>query len=439
MNITLHRGSNEIGGTCIELEESGTRLILDLGIPLTRTGGGEFDKKDLDAPTVANGLLPDIKGLYAWDTPGVTAVLLSHAHLDHYGLMDFIHPEIPVYLNPDTKAIIEVGNVFWREDMKQLKLLSHIEEFKNGRDFSIAPFTISPFLVDHSSYGASAFLIESDGKKVFYSGDIRAHGNKESTFDALLVEPKIKQADVLFIEGTTLGPGHAGALASEEDVFKQFTQVFKNQEDASFVLAAGSNIDRTVSLFKATHPKRTDKKLVIDLYQYYMLCKLKSIRPGSKMPPFHGDHIRIYYNNTHRNKIVANFEEHLLSKYWIKRIEQDEIVSRRKDLVLRLSLWDMERLANAMLKDAPLNKAKFIYSMWEGYLKKDNKITDFYKHFKMTKTDIHCSGHAYKPDLIKLIKAINPKQLCSVHTLNADELTKEIPGMKIVNKKTIKI
>ena len=47
-------------------------------------GGGVLDEADLKKPSVANGILPDVAGLYKWDEPSVSAVLLSHGHLDHY-------------------------------------------------------------------------------------------------------------------------------------------------------------------------------------------------------------------------------------------------------------------------------------------------------------------------------------------------------------------
>ena len=42
----------------------------------------------------------------------------------------------------------------------------------------IGPFHITPYLVDHSAFDAYALLVESDGRRVFYSGDFRAHGGK---------------------------------------------------------------------------------------------------------------------------------------------------------------------------------------------------------------------------------------------------------------------
>ena len=34
MKIRIHRGTKEIGGTCIEMEAQGRRIALDVGLPL---------------------------------------------------------------------------------------------------------------------------------------------------------------------------------------------------------------------------------------------------------------------------------------------------------------------------------------------------------------------------------------------------------------------
>lgn len=34
MKLTIRRGAHEIGGSCIELEAAGRRIVLDLGMPL---------------------------------------------------------------------------------------------------------------------------------------------------------------------------------------------------------------------------------------------------------------------------------------------------------------------------------------------------------------------------------------------------------------------
>jgi ribonuclease J len=57
--------------------------------------------------------------------------------------------------------------------------------------------------MDHSAPDAYAFEIECDGKRLFYSGDFRAHGRKAKLFKNLLKNPP-KKIDVLIMEGTMM-------------------------------------------------------------------------------------------------------------------------------------------------------------------------------------------------------------------------------------------
>ncbi|MCE6957793.1 hypothetical protein LAZ40_01795 [Cereibacter sphaeroides] len=71
LTLTVHRGAREIGGSCIEIAHpGGERLVLDAGRPL-------------DAPEGATGLLPP-----TLDRSRPATVLFSHAHQDHWGLID---------------------------------------------------------------------------------------------------------------------------------------------------------------------------------------------------------------------------------------------------------------------------------------------------------------------------------------------------------------
>jgi ribonuclease J len=64
MKLRVHRGTREIGGTCIELESAGSRILLDLGLPL--------DSNDLESAP-----LPSVSGLSEPDA-SLLAIILSH-------------------------------------------------------------------------------------------------------------------------------------------------------------------------------------------------------------------------------------------------------------------------------------------------------------------------------------------------------------------------
>lgn len=72
MLIKIHRGANEIGGSCIEIEHESSRIIVDIGMPLYDRDGQKFDmdkyKSHIGPELVKQGILPDVPGIYYWDT-----------------------------------------------------------------------------------------------------------------------------------------------------------------------------------------------------------------------------------------------------------------------------------------------------------------------------------------------------------------------------------
>ncbi len=246
MQITIHRGAQTIGGSCIEISSGNRRIIFDIGSALMEKDGAEIDSAKSNKPSIANGLLPDVKGLYKDDSPEIDAIFITHAHMDHYGLLDYIHPDIPVYLSKGSKALIEIGKVFYPEDSKVS--FDNFKTFEHWQSFELSLFKITSYLMDHSGYDASSFLIEADGQKVFYSGDFRGHGRKAKLLDNFIQRP-VNNVDCLLMEGTTLSGQHKVGFASEKEVEQGFVDIFAKQQDVSFVMAAGSNIDRLVSLY----------------------------------------------------------------------------------------------------------------------------------------------------------------------------------------------
>ena len=432
MQIIIHRGSDTIGGSCIEISHKERRIIFDLGTPLMDNSGNEIDSDLTKNPTITNGVLPDVKGLYSDDAPNIDAVLLSHAHLDHSGLMDYIHKDIPIYINSDIKVGIEVGNVFYKDDMKLVNALEHSKLFEYWKPFKIGDFKITPYLIDHSAYGATAFLIEADGEKIFYSGDLRAHGRKSITFEKLLTDEKLKDLDCLLLEGTTLGGNHNIGFETENDVEEEFINVCKEQTNITFAQSAGSNIDRLISFYRTA--KKCNKTLVVDLYQYHLLTELKNANPKSNLPPFKNDkHLKVFYNFSQADKIVKSIGEQTLFKYKPAKISKEEIVENKENIILRLSQYEMSRIADLILKSSDLKNANYIYSMWSGYLERNDSFAEFANKYNLEIKEIHTSGHAYKKDLFRLVEAMKPKTLVPIHTLNADEFAKEFNNVILIN------
>ena len=95
MRACIHRGTKEIGGTCVELESQGKRIVLDVGLLLDVADPDMFP-------------LHPIKGFDAPD-PNLLGVVISRPHQDHYGLA---HRLPKVYL-------LEIYFIFYMEIIVQ--------------------------------------------------------------------------------------------------------------------------------------------------------------------------------------------------------------------------------------------------------------------------------------------------------------------------------
>ena len=99
MRVRILRGAHEIGGSCVELEYRGSRIVLDVGKPL----GAGWDEL---VP------LPGVPGLADGSDPGLCGVVISHPHLDHYGLIGQVSPQVPVFIGEEASKLLAASAFF---------------------------------------------------------------------------------------------------------------------------------------------------------------------------------------------------------------------------------------------------------------------------------------------------------------------------------------
>ena len=90
MKITIHRGSNQIGGCVTEYESNGWKLFVDYGEQL---------------PGYAVTSL-QVEGLTHGDL-SKSALLITHYHGDHVACIADLHEELPIYIGQTAKGILE--------------------------------------------------------------------------------------------------------------------------------------------------------------------------------------------------------------------------------------------------------------------------------------------------------------------------------------------
>ena len=186
--------------------------------------------------------------------------------MDHYGLARYIRPEVPVYIGKGAHAVMKAASSY----VPNGTAFTDPNFIADRAPVEIGPFRVTPYLVDHSAFDAYHLLVEADGKRVFYSGDFRAHGRKSKLFEAMVARPP-KNIDVLLDGGNDhRSDGHATKVSPPRTTLKRSSsQAFKETKGLHFVWTSSQNIDRLVTIFRAA--KRTGRVLLIDLYTAVVL------------------------------------------------------------------------------------------------------------------------------------------------------------------------
>lgn len=389
MKVCIKRGANQIGGSAVELTNSfGERLIVDLGLPL-------------DAEENNADLLPDIEGLKE-KTEDLRGILISHPHQDHYGLGMHIDKNIPIYMS---SAAADIMEVCCKHHLPNAFTFENIHTFEKEKAFYISSFKITPYLVDHSAYGAYSFLIEADNKRLLYSGDFRAHGRKSALYNKFINNPP-KDIDVLLMEGSCLGRENSEKYTTEQALQKEFLKVLEQTKGACFIQSSSQNIDRTVTVYKAC--KYNGRILVMSGYTGHILMALKN----KHLPNFTWSDVKKFdKDSSKRHHVTKEMIEQNPEKYVV--LLNGKIFNNLKDS----SLFN--------------ENSSFIYSMWNGYKETYKERFDFFKEKNVKMYDLHTSGHADIPTLKQFASALNAKKIVPIHTFFPDEFKKMFDNAEI--------
>ena len=394
MRLRIHRGTQEIGGTCIEAEAQGKRIVLDVGLPL-------------DAPDEAQEtLLPEVPGFRERDD-SLLGVMISHAHQDHYGLAAHIRPEIPVWIGEAGHNILKAASAW----VPNGHTFTDPHFLSDRRPVEIGPFRVTPFLVDHSAFDAYALLVEADGKRVFYSGDFRAHGRKAALFERLVRDPPA-DIDVLLMEGTTLGrAGTEEGFETESDLEERFAEAFRQTKGMHFVWTSSQNIDRIVTIFRAA--KKSGRMLLIDLYTAVVL----EATGRNTIPQSHWPEVSVYIPHSQRVLIKNKELFRDRDRHHSYRVYPEDLpgLAARAVMLFR----PMARLDGGVR--SALDGAGFSYSMWQGYLKEDSSrhVLDWLGRHGIAPQVLHTSGHASTADLQRFAAALAPRALIPIHSFES--------------------
>ena len=386
MNIIIHRGTHQIGGSVIEISTASTRIMLDFGNELS------LDEKyipiNLDIDGVTKGM-PDCDG-----------IVISHYHMDHLGQLTSALPEIPLYMGELSKEVAMISAEYQDKNL-YLRLLG-ANTFRGGEAFTIGDIRIRPLVIDHSAADSYMFVIEAEGKRVLYTGDFRMHGLRHHVLDQL-VNTYIGEVDVLITEGTSLSRD-ADKYISEAAVLDDISSYIQEGKYV-FIMCSSTNIDRIMGIWQNMP---TDKVLICDAYQKRILDTVIN---------------NVYYESSlyrrHDNPLVLSkgpYPKYYMDHGFVSLVRGTESFI-------------------SQIKEFPKDDVRIIYSMWTGYIEENLALKTLLETYP---TYIcHASGHVSKDDLIKFIELVNPDAIIPVHTDNPERLEQLVPhrNVYIVNDK----
>ncbi len=503
MKVIVYDGAETIGGNKIFVEENGKGVFLDFGMNFARYEEyfaeflSERSTRGIHDPLYL-GLIPELNiyrsdvipldvDVSSYPKLDVEAILISHAHLDHFGNAGYLHEKIPLVASATTIAILKAMRDSGRsgpgsevayyspsecsEDKRVLKsardkpyqcrdfistdsINDRLREFlgyrpgqesKNAKKLEPGdiccigdrklPFDVKAFEVDHSIYGATSYILYGDAA-IAYTGDIRLHG-KESEKTKKFVK-EAKDASVLITEGTRAGR-EEDINVSEDDVYQNCLKAV--EENKGLVIADFSprNFER-LETFKEIAGK-TSRQLIVTAKDAYMLHAIELVDGRNRM-----NGVWIYEELKDRRE---KWETEIVMKRWEESyVDPVEIGQNPDGYILCFSFYDMKHLL-----DIKPESGIYIYSSSEAF--SEEQEFDFLRLYNWLKTfnfrvygfeiifesgrselrfekGFHASGHASKEDLEWIIEEIDPDKIIPVHTENPGWFAENFDGVVIL-------
>lgn len=408
INLTIHRGTHEIGGSCIELRTDSAKVLVDFGLPL------DFDKRSAEDKSRI------LQTAAEW-AEGADAVFLSHSHADHYGLFRQLPAGTKVYATEETFGMLALDGIFGKNPM------AHLEQcpLRCYKTYDILGMQVRAYPVDHSAYGACAYLFEAEGKRLLYSGDIRLHGVKGT-----LMRDLPQDVDYMILEGTNVS--RTTHCHSERDIEQQFLDVFLNDTSALYLVwCTARNIDRICRLFRAC--LQCGRTLVIDPYTANVLSVVAKMSPS--VPTVNStDRIKVFFPHEITSRLeVADRMRYIFSLQPSRnKVRHSDISAapERYVMLVRPSLVSFLRKITA-------SDIKLISSVWSGYWEEQQsaRFRDWAEHHTTILPDIHTSGHADTESLQKIVQYVRPRTLIPVHTNSPERFAELFPDCEVVSAK----
>lgn len=366
MKIIVHRGTHQIGGCSTEIATKTSRIVIDFG--------SELDgNQSLDVDGITTGM-SDCK-----------AVLFTHYHGDHIGLLESINSDIPLFIGEMSLDILKLQNA--RQKIYSEEVIDRIKPYITGTKMTFGDITVTPYMVDHSAFDSHMFLIEAEGKKILHTGDFRTHGFRGKGLLPTL-KKYVGEVDVIICEGTAMGRGTIKSLTESELLCK--AKKILDENKYVFIVCASTNVDR-IAAFCSAVPR--GKYCICDGYQQSILDVVRE-KSGK-------------YSTLYTFPKMLTYSSRL----------DEKMKNRGFCMFIRPGNYLSDKLLEQYKDMAPL----VVYSMWHGYLAQNDSLAKKLSEYRIE--ELHTSGHADMGTIENVIKAVKPKIVVPIHTNRPEEFS----------------
>lgn len=410
-------GVREIGGNKILIEDGPDRILFDFG-PSFDHRYEEFYLDYLKPRSTSPvrdllefDLLPWRPGLYSRDAlggleerytaPSIHGIFLSHAHFDHAGYLEYIDPEIPVYLGAGTRTILQAieastptryGDHPWRT-------------FDGGESIRIGHLEVVPMPVDHSVPHAFGFLVRTREGTIVYTGDFRQHGPRAGRTREFLEAARAEAPAALLIEGTRAGPDPRRNF-TEEGVRAGVDRLLATHPGLVLAACYPRDVDRLTTLYRAAADSGRD--LIVPFKTAHLLAALAGDPTLDAPVPGRDPHLKVYRRP---KKVYYRWERPFLDA----SVDASWIRSHGRESLL---LMDTNQLTE-LIDLRPPAGTPFVRSMSEPFSEEDltdQVLRNWIGHFGLGLEQYHASGHCSGPELTEILAAMDPDLVYPIHT-----------------------
>lgn len=377
-------GLEEIGRNMAFVEYKDEIICIDAGLQFA-----EDDTPGIDF------IIPNTAYLEA-HKKNVRALIITHGHLDHIGALPYIIEKIgnpPIYTTLLAKHMI----LKRQEDFPNSPKLSIIT-INDGDKIRISEFFEAEFFdVSHTIPDSSGVLLKTPVGNIMHMGDFRVEYDENGDAPQLENYRKIASQGVHTFLCESTGSDRVGTAPSEATIEKNLEDIFRKAQGRIILATFSSLLTRVASAIRIA--EKLGRRVALSGFSMKTNVQIAQELGYIKAP----------------DGLIIPLEE-------IGKIRDDKlvIVSTGAQGESNASLMKIINGEHRHIQVKTGDTVIFSSSVIPGnersvqYLQ-DNLSRQGAIVYNSSLVDIHSSGHAFKEDIIRVIKAVNPRFVIPVH------------------------